>query len=68
MSKAIIKLNDESVAMLKSQASIIDTGDKKYYFLPYWFEETETPGTYVAHYLDKPLPPDLVSAIEKFRQ
>jgi len=49
---------------IEEHASVVNTGGKKYYYLPYWFVEND--GEFYGMHLNN-LPQDLKSAIEDLK-
>lgn len=56
--------NQENFLHRNSSRLIIEDG-RKYYFLPYWFEDMGD-GKYHMHHLDR-LPEELIQEIKRFR-
>ena len=64
--KIIIKINKTQKKLIESQSHTIYTGDGgKYYFMPYWFQETPE-GKFFLHRLGD-LPKELTDIIEEER-
>lgn len=59
-----ITLTPATEQLLQSCGHVVNG---KYFFLPYWFEKTDTEGVYKLHNLDSELPAELKEFIEKNR-
>lgn len=65
--KVLMSSGDELfLEFLNNNASIIATGDKKYYFLPFWFEKKGGSKSLIMHRLDH-LPRELKEALGNLR-
>lgn len=63
-----VKINAETEKLIKSLSAGVDTGEHTYYFMPFWFQETDEPGIFNIHHLDGKLPNDLVECIKQMRK
>jgi hypothetical protein len=63
---AVIKLDPATIKLLRENASIVysATGGYKFYFLPFWFGETDSKEYFTANHLGN-LPEELRNAIKQ---
>ena len=62
-----IKLNKEVVKHLKQSSVVVTTKGRMFYYLPYWYEETDTPDVFDMHTLGS-LPKSLTEALKELRE
>jgi hypothetical protein len=65
---AVIKLDDKTVKLLHEHANIVYSanGGYKFYFLPFWFGETDDREHFTVNHLES-LPKELSDAIKSMR-
>jgi len=66
--KVKMKLNIQQIGLIKSMASMVTSGHdgKQYFFLPFWFKETDENNIYEVFHLDN-LPEDLTKQLPGVR-
>jgi len=66
--KQTLRVTEGVSAVITGISVHIIAGGKDYYCIPYWFEATEDPNTFIAHHLDGELPKELTKALETLKE
>jgi len=66
--KRTLRVTEGVADVITGISVMVTAGEKKFYYIPYWFESTDNPNEFVAHHLDGELPEELIAALESLRE